>query len=247
MSIPFQASVASALKAELDMRLGNLAAAARWADLYKIPSVLRLPFFYATPITYVQVLLAQDTPLSRKKASTALAKLRKIFTADHQTRLLISVFGLQALLSQAEGKETRALKELEKAVALAEPGGFIRNFLDLGAAAKPLLVRLKKQGTAPAYLDRILSAFEEEDAQKKSIRSEKIGSNPDLIRGLGVTAREMEVLRLLEKRYTDKEIAETLFISKETVHTHISHLGDKLSARGRREIVTEAYRLGLLN
>ncbi len=247
MSVPFQASDASALKAELDMRQGNLAAAARWADLYRIPNVLRLPFFYAPPITYVQVLIAKDTPLSRKKASTTLAKLRKIFTADHQTRLLISVFGLQALLSQAEGKETRALKEMEKAVALAEPGGFIRNFLDLGAAAKPLLARLKKQGTAPAYLDRILSAFEEEEFRKKSIQSQKIGTNPDLPSELGVTAREMEVLRLLEKRYTDREIAERLFISKETVHSHIAHLGDKLNARGRRAIVQAVNELGLLH
>jgi LuxR family maltose regulon positive regulatory protein len=247
MSVPFQASDASALKAELDMRQGNLAAAARWADLYKLPNVLRLPFFYAPPITYVQVLLAQDTPLSRKKASTTLAKLRKIFTADHQTRLLISVFGLQALLSQAEGKETRALKEMEKAVALAEPGGFIRVFIDLGAAAKPLLARLKKEGTAPAYIDRILSAIEEEDARRKSIRSEKIGANPDLQSESGVTAREMEVLRLLEKRYTDREIAETLFISKETVHSHIAHLGDKLNAHGRRAIVQAATKMGLLH
>ncbi len=180
MSVPFQASDASALKAELDMRQGNLAAAARWADLYKLPNVLRLPFFYAPPITYVQVLLAKDTPLSRKKASAALAKLRKIFTADHQTRLLISVFGLQALLSQAEGKEARALKEMEKAVALAEPGGFIRVFIDLGAAVKPLMARLKKEGTAPAYIDRILSAIEEEDARRKSIRSEKTGAKPEM-------------------------------------------------------------------
>ncbi len=55
-----------------------------------------------------------------------------------------------------------------------------------------------------------------------------------------MTAREIEVLRLLEKRYTDREIAETLFISKETVHSHIAHLGDKLDARGRRAIVQAA-------
>jgi LuxR family maltose regulon positive regulatory protein len=247
MSVPFQASDASALKAELDLRQGNLAAAARWADLYKLPGVIRLPFFYAPPLTYVQVLLAQDTPLSRKKASTALARLRRIFTADHQTRLLISVFGLQALLSQAEGKEARALKEMGKAVALAEPGGFIRIFIDLGAAVKPLLARLKKEGTAPAYIDRILSAFDEEDARRKSTRSEITETEPGLQSELGVTAREMEVLRLLEKRYTDREIAETLFISKETVHSHIAHLGDKLNARGRRAIVQAATSMGLLH
>ncbi len=134
-----------------------------------------------------------------------------------------------------------------KAVALAEPGGFIRVFIDLGAAVKPLLARLKKEGTAPAYIDRILSAFDEEDARKKSIRSEKSGTGPDMQSELGVTAREMEVLRLLEKRYTDREIAETLFISKETVHSHIAHLGDKLDARGRRAIVQAATRMGLLH
>jgi LuxR family transcriptional regulator, maltose regulon positive regulatory protein len=247
MSVPFQASDASALKAELDMRQGNLAAAARWADLYKLPKVIRLPFFYAPPFTYIQVLLAQDTPLSRKKASTVLAKLRKIFTADHQTRMLISVFSLQALLSQAEGKEARALKEMKIAVTLAEPGGFIRTFIDLGAVVKPLLVRLKKGGTSPAYIDRILSAFEEEDVRMKSVRSEKTGTGPGPQSELGVTAREMEVLRLLEKRYTDREIAETLFISKETVHSHIAHLGDKLNARGRRAVVQAATEMGLLD
>jgi LuxR family transcriptional regulator, maltose regulon positive regulatory protein len=247
MSVPFQASDASALKAELDMRQGNLAAAARWADFYKLPKVIRLPFFYAPPLTYVQVLLAQDTPLSRKKASAALVKLRKIFTADHQTRLLISVFALQTLVSRTEGKEARALKEMEKAVTLAEPGGFIRTFIDLGAAVKPLLVRLKKDGTSPAYIDRILSAFEEEDVRRKSVLSEKTGTGSGLQSELGVTAREMEVLRLLEKRYTDREIAETLFISKETVHSHIAHLGDKLNARGRRAVVQAATEMGLLD
>ncbi len=58
MSVPYQASDASALRAELDMRQGNLAAAARWADLYKLPSVIRLPFFYAPPH------LRSDSPCS---------------------------------------------------------------------------------------------------------------------------------------------------------------------------------------
>jgi LuxR family transcriptional regulator, maltose regulon positive regulatory protein len=136
---------------------------------------------------------------------------------------------------------------MEKAVALAEPGGFIRTFIDLGEAGKPLLVRLKKDGISPAYIDRILSAFDEEDARKKSIRSEKTGTGLEMQGELGVTAREMEVLWLLEKRYTDREIAETLFISKETVHSHIAHLGDKLNARGRRAIVQAATSMGLLH
>jgi LuxR family maltose regulon positive regulatory protein len=54
------------------------------------------------------------------------------------------------------------------------------------------------------------------------------------------TNREMDVLLLLDKRYTNKEIAEALSISQETVRTHVRHLGDKLGVRGRRTIIEAA-------
>jgi DNA-binding NarL/FixJ family response regulator len=61
-----------------------------------------------------------------------------------------------------------------------------------------------------------------------------------------LTNREQEVLELLAKRYTNKEIAETLVISPNTVSSHIDHLGDKLGVRGRRAIVRAAKDQGLL-
>jgi DNA-binding CsgD family transcriptional regulator len=61
-----------------------------------------------------------------------------------------------------------------------------------------------------------------------------------------LTNREQDVLRLLDKRYSDKEIADALSISVETVYTHIRHIGDKLGARGRRAIVQAAKDLGIL-
>ena len=54
------------------------------------------------------------------------------------------------------------------------------------------------------------------------------------------------MLLLLDKRYSDKEIAQTLSISVGTVNTHVRHLGDKLGARGRRAIVQAAKDRGLL-
>jgi DNA-binding NarL/FixJ family response regulator len=61
-----------------------------------------------------------------------------------------------------------------------------------------------------------------------------------------LTNREQEVLELLAKRCTDKEIAETMVISPNTVGSYIDHLGDKLGARGRRAIVQAAKDQGLL-
>jgi len=61
-----------------------------------------------------------------------------------------------------------------------------------------------------------------------------------------LTNRERDVLLLLDKRYSDKEIADTLSISVGTVYTHVRHIGDKLGARGRRAIVQAANDQGLL-
>ena len=54
------------------------------------------------------------------------------YASIHSTRVLIDVLVLQALLHVAQGDESQALEKLVAALALAEPGGFIRPFLDQG-------------------------------------------------------------------------------------------------------------------
>jgi ATP/maltotriose-dependent transcriptional regulator MalT len=61
-----------------------------------------------------------------------------------------------------------------------------------------------------------------------------------------LTYRERDVLLLLEKRYSNKEIAATLAISAGTVHTHVKNISDKLGVHGRRAIVQAAQDQGLL-
>ena len=126
----------------------------------------------------------------------------------------------------------------------AEPGGFLRLFVDLGLALKPLLQKLVQRGLSPRYLADILAAFEAEDARPAAgqpPRTEPVSSSSALL-----TNREQEVLELLARRYTDKEIAEALVISPSTVSSHVDHLGDKLGVRGRRVIVQAAKDQGLL-
>ena len=61
-----------------------------------------------------------------------------------------------------------------------------------------------------------------------------------------MTNREYEVLRLLEQRLRDKEIADRLCISTETVRTHLKNLYSKLDATDRRDAVAKAEQLGFL-
>jgi LuxR family maltose regulon positive regulatory protein len=160
----------------------------------------------------------------------------------HFTAIHISVLALLAMLHSADGDEQQALAALSHSIAFAEPGGFIRLFVDLGTALKPLLQKLVQQGESPRYLADLLAAFEAEDARPaQPPRTEPVSSSSALL-----TNREQEVLELLARRYTDKEIAETLVISPNTVSSHIDHLGDKLGVRGRRAIVQAAKDQGLL-
>ncbi len=62
----------------------------------------------------------------------------------------------------------------------------------------------------------------------------------------GLTQRELDVLRLLAKRQTDKEIAETLFLGHRTIQTHVTHILNKLGVANRREAARVAERLGLI-
>jgi DNA-binding CsgD family transcriptional regulator len=62
----------------------------------------------------------------------------------------------------------------------------------------------------------------------------------------GLTARELEVLRLLPRGLTNAEIADALFVSPRTVQTHLSNLYTKLNVRGRAEAVAYAVGSGLV-
>ena len=63
---------------------------------------------------------------------------------------------------------------------------------------------------------------------------------------LGITNRELEVLQLVARGLSNREIGETLFVSESTVKTHCSRVFDKLGARRRTEAVKRSKELGLL-
>jgi LuxR family maltose regulon positive regulatory protein len=235
-----------AFQAELALRQGRLTEASQWAAQYGTFRRVPVPFAFVPPLVLAQVLLAQDTPASRQQARELLNQMDEYYSSIHHTVIRIRVLALQAMLHSAEGDEQQALAVLSNSIALAAPGGFIRLFVDLGPALIPLLRKLMQRGVSTAYLAKILAAFEVEDAWRGAGRPTHTGlvsTPPDAAR---LTNREQEVLELLTKRYTDKEIAETLCISVGTVRSHIEHLGEKLNATGRHDIVQAARDQSLL-
>ncbi len=70
--------------------------------------------------------------------------------------------------------------------------------------------------------------------------------NPQAQAALGISARELDVLREIAAGRTNKEIAGRLNIAPDTVKTHLSHLYEKLGARRRTEAIARARELGML-
>jgi len=144
--------MAYAFQAELALRQGNMAEASHWVKTYEPEPFRAAHRFYVPQLTLAKVLLAQGTIESQRKVADLLAGLHDFFTSIHNTRFLIDVLALQALLYDAREDEAEALSVLEYAIKLARPGGFIRPFLDLGPKMADLLNRLAKKNIAVKYI-----------------------------------------------------------------------------------------------
>ena len=70
--------------------------------------------------------------------------------------------------------------------------------------------------------------------------------NEQRLKDLGITKRELEILELIARGMSNREIAEKLFVSENTVKTHSSRLFDKLSAKRRTQAVQIAKEMGLI-
>jgi ATP/maltotriose-dependent transcriptional regulator MalT len=233
--------VALAFQAELALMQGQIAVAGQQAARFDpVPPLSPMYGLFSPHLTLVKVWLAQNTPASRSRAAELAGQVLAFCQSTHTTRFLIEALALQAMLRDMEGDGPAALADLEQAIALAEPGGFIRLFVDLGLPMARLLAQLHRRGVAVDYITRILTAFEATDNGP----STAVSPPSALIEPL--TPRELEVLALLDRQLTNKEIAAELVVSQGTVKTHTLHIYRKLDVRKRREAVARAKALNLL-
>jgi LuxR family maltose regulon positive regulatory protein len=134
-------------------------------------------------------------------------------------------------------------------VAHAEPGGAVRYFVDMGAELKPYLHQLADAGVAPRYIAQILAAFAPQPGSEAPATASRAGTQ-EVVRALAgpdqLSNRELDVLLLLERRLSNKEIGELLFISPRTVKRHTISIYGKLGVDNRRAAVARAKALGLM-
>ncbi|KPJ76375.1 MAG: hypothetical protein AMJ54_12005 [Deltaproteobacteria bacterium SG8_13] len=242
---------ARAFHAELADRQGRSPEALRWAQGYEPEPLAPMLRFYLPHLTWTKVLLAQNTDTARRKAADMLDKMSVFFTSTRNLAVLIDVKLRQALLWDGQGEKETARDALQQAIALAQPGGQIRPFLDLGSPMAELLGRLVDENIASEYIMQVMEAFDSDKAFAQSALPEEIGpaAGPASAEVLfdPLTRREIEILRFMSPGLTNKEIAAKLFISPETVKKHTQSIYRKLKASNRRQAVDRAYQLGILS
>jgi LuxR family maltose regulon positive regulatory protein len=243
--------IARAFEAELALRQGRLAESFRWVETYHAKPFRPAYRFYMPQFTAVKILLAVDTTDSRRRAADLLDQLHDFLLSIHNHRFLIDALVLQALLHDSQGKSSSALEKLTAALNLAEPGGFVRLFVNLGPRMADLLKQLIKQNVAVNYIGGILDAFKEDEDRAMQDESDHLTAPSPHLRTQPLTEpltnRELDVLELLVQRFQNKEIAEKLFISPETVKKHLNNIYGKLNVSSRRQAVEHARDLGILS
>ncbi|NMB58008.1 MAG: response regulator transcription factor [Chloroflexi bacterium] len=108
---------------------------------------------------------------------------------------------------------------------------------------RQVLTEAARQGIEPEYTARLLDAFVSQAGVSHSIRKEKVGQT--LVEPL--SPREMEVLELIARGLSNREIGERLFLALSTVKGHSRVIFDKLQVQRRTEAVAKARELGLLD
>jgi LuxR family maltose regulon positive regulatory protein len=150
----------------------------------------------------------------------------------------ISGLLIAAVAHRRLGGTDEAAALLEQALALAEPDGAYRAFLDGGAALRSAMtVLIPPTSRHAGFAGRILERF---DAQVPQ------GAAPAARASVPLTDSERAVLRFLPSHMTNEEISQALFLSINTVKTHLRSAYRKLGVSSRREAIARGRRLGLL-
>ena len=165
------------------------------------------------------------------------------FLADEREPVLpfarTEALAIDAIARDAAHDEEGALRALERALDLAEPRGYAGILTPYGAPLRSLLRRRVALGTAHrALAGQLLSALDEPPAADRHA--------PALLLE-PLSERELAVLRFLPTMMSNAEIASELFVSVNTVKTHLKHVYRKLDVADRRECVRRARELRLLS
>lgn len=218
------------VQADLLLLQGNCSAAKQLA----IKHGLRL---YEARILFMQG--------DKQAAHLVLEQLREYVEDKGLKDESLKVIILQSIVMHANGEKLKAFQLVLEALTIAETGGFVRTFLQEGIPMLNLLREVVHNYGSSVYLNKLLLTFEEQKQNRGSESALHLEqSTKNLIEPL--SERELEVLNLIARGFSNQEISKRLFIALPTVKGHNRTIFDKLQVKRRTEAVARARELGIL-
>ncbi len=223
----------AACHAQIALAQGDTATAIRWAE-QATGHADASPFYPLLGLTQARLLLAQN------EKTAAAEQLQGWYETALREGWQFGVVEVRVLQALAAPTPPVALAFLADALALAQSEGYVRTFVDKGELMAALLQEAASQGIAPGYASKLLAAFGVSEHEDIAIPPH----TPTLIDPL--SERELRVLRLVAAGLSNRDVAEALYISVNTVKTHLQRIYGKLGVSSRTAAATTALELNLL-
>ncbi len=237
------AGFAPMFRARLAVRRGTGDAARRWGEGRLEEGEKGDPGYFnarSEELLYARILLREGR---YGDAEPVLASLRSVFEIGGLLPMLLESLVLRAILLQETGKTEEGFEVLAHALKLAAPERFIRPFVyDAEPVARLMSHYQKRVATlgakiSSAYLRKVVALC----GMPMLPDAMPSGGDPGMPEGIvPLTAREREILQLMAQGYSNQKIADRLYVSINTIKTHISNLFDKLEVRSRVEALVRA-------
>ena len=222
---------------QLWVQMGELNRSMQWAEAYQERAKGEV-------IRDLEELALAEVLLATGQADEACRLLQALGQDAQAHGRFDTEIHLRILLAWARrllGDEPGAREALARALQLGEPEGYIRPFLSRGEPIADLLHQLlNENGPHAAYILSILEAF----PHQKPAHQPQDRQHPALLAPL--TPREMDVLRLLSDGLSNREIAERLYLSPNTLRVYTTNLYSKMDVHNRTQAVTRAQILGII-
>ena len=191
------------------------------------------------PLMHARALIALGDPTA---ALGVIEPLRQKAEAKFLVQRRLEVMTVQSVALFAQGEKEQAIHLLGEVLALVEPGGFVRLFLNEGTLMAELLSAAAAQGIRPDYIKKLLTAFTAETKGRQPVTS--VTGSTALVEPL--SPRELEILRLIAQGLSNQEICQRLFLALDTVKGHNRRIFEKLQVQRRTEAIARARELNLL-
>ncbi|HSQ18401.1 MAG TPA: LuxR C-terminal-related transcriptional regulator [Anaerolineales bacterium] len=229
----------------LNLAKGDIPAAARrFAELE--PLVEKRDVIGRFMVVKVSLLFAQGSYLD---VITVLDEVMDEIMHSEGFWYPMNLLSLRALALHALGREDEAVQIIISCLTRAKPEGFVRVFVKHGTPMHRLLELAVKQGVEVEYIHQLLPAFNIPATPIVSRAPGTFGTRPQhpgaaLVELL--SEREIQVLRLLDSPLTSEEIGRELYVSVNTIRTHMRNIYAKLGVNRRGDAVQQAKRIKLI-